>query len=387
MKFTKLSLIAALAITSAVAGESTISGDAKVFYGTTDAKEWAGALATHTSNDHSLFNKTSSYGNAAVSLDYARDIADGITLNAGMTGVSTLGLESTLVSDTWVNHSLKDRAWIDVANVTAKLGKTTAVLGRQKLDTPLAFTETWNIAENTFDAFTFVNNDVADTTLVGSLVTRANGGEFENLNAGMGDLGEGIYAFGAVTKLIPNTTAQLWYYDFAGSDNKKLWLQADSEVASGITVGLQYAQAMVDAGDDSSIVAGKLAYDANGMGLYAAYSKADDKGTLGFANYGGYGGSKLYTEAWWNFGFVSKPGAQTIALGASADMNGVALTAQYNDVTNDSNLAADEMSEVTLTASKKVGPIDATLALINTSSDTDIDGNTVQAYLTVPFSL
>ena len=376
MKFTKLSLIAALAVTSAVAGESTITGDAKVFYGTTDA------------GNGDLFDKgTNTMGDASVSLDYSRDIADGVTLNAGMTGISTLGLESTLVGNTWVNHALKDRAWIDVANVTAKLGKTTAVIGRQKLDTPLAFTETWNIAENTFDAFTFVNNDVADTTLVGSLVTRANGGEFTNLQAGMGDLGEGIYAFGAVTKLIPNTTAQLWYYDFAHDNNKKLWVQADSEVAGGITAGVQYAQAMADAGEDSSIVAAKLGYDANGMGLYAAYSNADEKGQVGFANYGGFGGSKLYTEAWWNFGFVSKPGAQTIAVGASTDAAGLGLTAQYTTVSNDnSNLL--EMDEITLTASKKVGPVDATVALINTSSDDDaIDGNTVQAYLTVPFSL
>ena len=387
MKLTKLSLITALALTTAMAGDAKIGGDAKLFYGTTDAKEWIGGLATHNSNDHSLFNKTSSYGNAAVSLDYSRDIADAVTLNAGMTGISTLGLESTLVSDTWVNHSLKDRVWLDVANVTAKLGKTTAVIGRQKLDTPLAFTETWNIAENTFDAFTFVNNDVADTTLVGSLVTRANGGEFTNFHAGMGDLGEGIYAFGAVTKLIPNTTAQLWYYDFAHDNNKKLWLQADAEVASGITVGVQYAQAMADKGEDSSIVAGKLGYDAKPMSLYAAYSKADKKGQTTFANYGGFGGSKLYTEAWWNFGFVSKPGAQTVAVGASTDISGLALTAQYTGVTNDSNLAADEMDEITLTATKKVGPVDATVALINTKSDATIDGNTIQAYLTVPFSL
>jgi len=41
-----------------------------------------------------------------------------------------------------------------------------------------------------------------------------------------------------------------------------------------------------------------------------------------------------------------------------------------------------------LTATKKVGPVDATVALINTKSDDDsIDGNTIQAYLTVPFSL
>jgi len=383
MKFTKLSLIAALAVTSAMAGESTITGDAKLFYGTTDA------------GNADLFNKNGATGNAAVSLDYSKDIADGITLNAGMTGITTLGLEKTLVSGVWAaagDTGVNDTAWIDVANVTAKLGNTTAVLGRQKLDTPLAFTETWNIVENTFDAFTFVNTDLTDTTLVGSLVTRANGsdfGNFTNLQGGMTDLGDGIYTAGVVTKLIPNTTAQLWYYDFANNDDK-IWAQADVNVAEGITLGAQYAQVMANVGDDTSVVAGKVAYDANGMGLYAAYSKVDDKGatTNNFANYGGFGMSNLYTEAWWNFGYVSKQGAQTIAVGASTDMNGLALTAQYNDVTNDSNLAGDEMSEVTLTASKTIAGVDASLALINTSSDDDsIDGNTVQVYLTLPFSL
>jgi len=377
MKFTKLSLIAALAVTSAMAGESTITGDAKLFYGTTDA------------GNADLFSKsTNTMGDAAVSLDYSRDIADGITFNAGMTGITTLGLEDTLVGATWVDHALKDRVWLDVANVTAKLANTTAVIGRQKLDTPLAFTETWNIVDNTFDAFTFVNNDIADTTLVASAVTRANGdGQFTNIQGGMADLGEAIYAFGAVSKLTPTITAQAWYYNQTSADNK-VWLQADAGVADGVTVGAQYVQVMADAGDDSSVAAAKLGYAANGMDLYAAYSKADDKGTSNFANYGGYGGSKLYTEAWWNFGFVSKPGAQAIAVGASSNLADLGLTAQYTSVTNDSNAAADEMNEITLTATKKVGPVDATLALINTSSDDNsLDGNTVQAYLTVPFSL
>jgi len=47
-----------------------------------------------------------------------------------------------------------------------------------------------------------------------------------------------------------------------------------------------------------------------------------------------------------------------------------------------------EMDEITLTATKKVGPVDATFAVIHTSSDIDaLDGNMIQAYLTVPFSL
>jgi len=378
MKFTKLSLIAMLAVSSAFAGESTISGDAKLFYGTSDA------------GDADLFKDGgNTMGDAAVSLDYSRDIADGVTFNAGMTGISTLGLENTLVGDTWVNHALEDRVWIDVANVTAKLGNTTAVIGRQKLDTPLAFTETWNIVENTFDAFTFVNSDITNTTLVASAVTRANGAnEFTNIQGGINDLNEAIYTLGAVAKIAPDVNAQAWYYNVARADSQKLWLEADAKVAQGITLGAQYAMAMADKGDDSSIVSGKVAYDANGLSAYAAFSQADEDGQVGFTNYGGYGGSKLYTEAWWNFGYVTNPGAQAIAVGAGSSVAGVDLTAQYTTVTNDSDNPADEMDEITLTATTKVGPVDTTLAFINTSSDVDeMDGNTVQAYLTVPFSL
>jgi len=378
VKFTKLSLITALAVTSVFAGEGKIGGDAKLFYSTTDA------------GDADLFKDgTNTMGDASISLDYSRDIAEGITFNAGVTGISTLGLESTVVGNTWVDHQLKDRAWIDIANVTAKVGNTTAVLGRQELDTPLAFTETWNIVDNTFDAFTFVNGDIQNTTLVASAVTRANGAsEFTNIQGGMGDVGEAIYTVGAITDITPNINAQAWYYNVAHADSQKLWLQADGKVAEGINIGAQYAMAMADSGDDSSVVAGKVGYDLNGISTYAAFSVADEDGQTGFTNYGGYGGSKLYTEAWWNFGYVTKPGAQAIAIGASADLAGLGLMAQFTTVTNDSDRASDEMDEITLTASRKVGPVDATLAFINTSSDDDaMDGNTVQAYLTVPFSL
>jgi len=375
MKFTKLSLIAVLAVSGAFAGESTISGDAKVFYGTDDIGQ------------HDMFDKGASYGNAALSLDYKKEVAKGVSINAGLTGLSTLGLENTLVSNVWAaagDTGVDDTVWIDVANVTATVGKTTAVLGRQKLDTPLAFTETWNIVENTFDAFTFVNNDIPDTTLVGSAVTRANGfTNFTNWQGGMVDLGDGIYAAGVVTKLIPNTTAQVWYYEANGVvNNKKAWAQVDAEVAKGLTVGVQYAQAS----KDSQFVAGKVGYDADKLSTYIAYSQADDKGQLDFTNYGGYGGSKAYTEAWWNFGFVTSPDATTVAGGASYDLGSVKLGAQYTAV--DSGAANNDMNELTLTADTSIGGVDASLALINVSADDKtLDGNTVQAYLTLPFSL
>ena len=377
MRFTKLSLIALFAIASSLyATESSISGDVKVFYGTDDI------------DDHDIFDKKASYGDASVSIDYSKKINNNLSLNAGLTGLSTLGLENTLVSNVWAGageSGIEDTIWVDVANIEAKFGNTKAILGRQKLDTPLAFTETWNIAENTFDAFTFINGDIPKTQVIASAVTRANGmSNFTNWQGGMTDLGDGIYAAGLVTKLIPQTTLQAWYYEGNGLVNsKKTWVQADADVVDGVTVGAQFA----NDDKDAQFMAGKIGFDKDKLSAYVAFSQADDKGgKVEFKNFGGFGGSKAYTEAWWNFGYVTRADATTVAGGASYDLGSVKLGAQYTTV--DSGALKDDMDELTLTADTKIKGIDTSFAFINTTADNkSVDGNTFQAYLTVPFSL
>jgi len=62
------------------------------------------------------------------------------------------------------------------------------------------------------------------------------------------------------------------------------------------------------------------------------------------------------------------------------------LGAQYTSV--DSGATNNDMDELTLTADTSIGGVDASLAFINTTADDKtLDGNTVQAYLTLPFSL
>jgi len=401
MKFTKLSLIAALAVTTAMAGDAKIGGEAKVFYGTGDM------------DGADLFNKNGAYGDAGLNLTYTKDLSDTLTLNAGVTGVSTLGLEGTLVSGTWAAHrgnGVQDTVWIDTANIVLKpIDKTMVVVGRQALDTPLALTETWNISHNTFDAAVVVDNHLEDTTLVGAWVGRGNGhNQLQNVDGGMTKYGalsaeqeaglqeaglnianKGAYAAAVVTKLIPSTTAQLWYYNVVNQADA-IWAQTDSDI-SGIALGLQYAtimpKAAINSMDDTKAAAAKIGYKVSDIDLAAAYSKISSKGLVYMGNTatgGAHNGqSKLYTEAWWNYGFVGQAGAESIMVSAAYDN----YTAQYTTVKNDnSNLL--EMDEITVTATTKVGPFDATAALIASSSDDEaFDGNTIQVYLTAPFSL
>ncbi len=417
MKLAKLSLAAIIALgVSAFADVENVkfSGNAKLFYGTSDQ------------DPNDLFDKKSSYGQAAATIAVSADLANGVSGKISAIGLSTLGLENNLVSDVWAGATDRNgnfvgtdaQWWVNEAWLAGKLGNTTIKVGRQELDTPLAFSEKWNIAANSFDAAVILNNDLPDTTLVAAWVGRGNGAPdgrvvygisngtdpFEtygsaivsayNLDASKVD--GGAYAVAAITKLIPMTTAQVWFYDVADIANA-WWVQADvnfEDAMPGLVAGLQYAyidpQGQIDNLDESSAWAVKLGYNLDGLKLAAAYSSTDEDGVVPIANTAtGLRGSqsKLYTEVWWNYGYVGAPDTDAWMISAGYNMEGVAdLFAQYTSTTNDTTNV--DMSEFTVTAGKSFGNFNATLAYIYTDADDQNGGdgyNTVQLYLTYNF--
>ena len=430
MRLAKLSLAAIVALgVSAFAEVSNVQfgGDAKLYYGTNDV------------DPNDLFDKANSYGQAALDLYMGADVGDNAKFKLGVTGVGTLGLENNLVSDTWTdgaNGWWVSEAWL----ATPVFGNTTLKVGRQELDTPLAFSEKWSIAANTFDAAVLLNNDLPETTLVAAYVGRGNGayngkvvrvdddagaGAFDTYGtaivdaidcvagdgtaSALGVKAKGAYAVAAVSKLIPYTTAQVWYYNVQ-SIADAWWLQADvdlNEVLPNLNFGAQYALISLDDKntinaalganfDDSMAWALKIGYTYNGFKLMGAYSNVDEDGLVKVANTATgliNSQSKLYTEAWWNYGYVSAPGAETIHLDAAYDVEGVASFGAYFTQVSDAQtmLASKEtadMTEVALTASRAFGSLGTTLAYIYTDADDQNNAdayNTVQVYLTYSF--
>jgi hypothetical protein len=168
MKIVKMSLVAAMLVgASAYAIDNVkVSGDAKVFYGATDL------------GDASLFDKAGAYGQAAAGLNVSADLVEGVSAGVATQSLTTLGLENNLVSALWAGQSLQTQWWFSEMWTAATIGKTTAKVGRMTLDTPLAFTETWNIASNSFDAGVLLNQDLPDTTIVAAWVGKGNGLQF-----------------------------------------------------------------------------------------------------------------------------------------------------------------------------------------------------------------
>jgi hypothetical protein len=390
MKLVKMSLAAAVLLgASAFAIDNVkVSGDAKLFYNTNDT----GTL--------SLFDKDNSYADTALRLGVTGDLLKGVSFGVTGYAISTLGLENNLVSHVWEGTGA-DQSVIGEAWLAGTMGKTTVKVGRMELDTPLAFSEKWSIIPNTFDAAVLINQDLPDTTLVGAWVGKSNGSattgnEYAVMapSLAFSSFYQGAYAAAVVNNSFKPATVQAWYYDVQHVANA-YWLQADinCQLVKGLTIGAQYADIdLKNSSADSSAYALKAGYEGiQNLKVSAAYSDADKDGALNVANIATKNTtsqSKLYTEAWWNYGYVGAAGAEAFNVTAEYNAGFAKVGAYYTDVSNEIATSTHEMTELTVTASKSFGPLDTTLAYVSTDADDQNGGsqfNSVQAYLTLNF--
>lgn len=428
MKLTKLSLIAAMLIgSSAFAIENTkVSGDAKAYYGTQNSNVTGGT---------DFFDKEGGYTNFAAHLDLTTDLTEGISAGVGMQVVTTLGVEHNIVNNVWSSaHTLSSEGgtgelggndvdsamWVDEAWIAGTAFDTTLKIGRQTLDTPLAFTETWGVDKNTFEAITLINQSIPDTTIVVTSIGKSNGSADNNTSgnvsgAAAGYVGgdgkfetfgaRGTYAYGIINNSIESLTLQAWYYDMVQLA-EAYWLQADFNM-EGVLAGAQIANTQLDGETylginnpkDTDAWAAMLGYEMKDVGTFKiAYSDVDAGGALGVANTAtgtlatNGGESKLYTEMWWNRGNVSAQGAESFSITAEANAMGADwFLGYFNADIENGNTADKEISEITLTASKSYGPLDTSIAIIHADlEDNKTPGNDkittdLQVYLTYNF--
>jgi len=419
MKLAKMSLVAALLLgTSVYAIDNVkVSGDAKLFYGTQGE-------SLNGDPEIDIFDKDASYADVGLRLGVTADLTEGVSAGATFLAVSTLGLENNLVSGVWSgahevpNGAVDDASWFADAWIAGTAGKTTAKVGRQTLETPLVFTETWSVDYNSFEAAVVINEDIPDTTLVGAYIGKSNGFTSDpNSGANIGSITsaggkfnsfyDGAYMAGVTNNSFAPLTAQAWYYDLQ-SYSKAYWLQADLDM-EGIIAGAQYTNISYDTvGDKDNTAYGlKLGYAIPDMvTITAAYSSVDDdaagnsddsaNGVVNFATNGQGAGSasSLYTEMWWWFNTSSLPGADTFAVtfeGTAAEVD--LFLGLYSSDIQVAGGTTDEVDEITFTASKSFGPLDTSIALIYDMFDTDAakgtdymeDLATFQLYLTYNF--
>jgi len=349
MKLVKLSVAAAMLMgASAYAEVKNVSfyGDAKVWYQTQKdkANDNSKLFAQGNSDDATVGN---SRAQVSLVVGLKADVAEGMKLTVEGTGVDTLGLENNLVSG--VPTSSLTAEYVSLANIAYTAGKTTAIIGRQELNTPLAFTENWNVARNTFGAAVVANSDIPDTTIVGAWVGQSNGAtgiETMAYNSAVGDatiaangaystfMDKGAYALAIVNSSVKDTALQGWYYSVSNIANA-YWLQADAKIDI-VTLGAQYAnmkpQGSLKAYESTHVWALKAGVDVEGVNAFAAYSQVNDKNGLDFGNLDG-SATKIYTgddqDSIYAKELVVTPGAKAWKIGAGYTVVGVNLKANY----------------------------------------------------------
>ncbi|MEY3002386.1 MAG: hypothetical protein RLZZ428_761 [Pseudomonadota bacterium] len=320
MKWTKLSLVAALAVSSAVAGGDVVAP--VVAAASQPATTIDGKLVGYyysENSEGSLFGKDSSGISSAVTLNVSHKFTENITGNVSAVGFA--GLMNNDYAAKWISFTPADEeagAYLNVANITATYGDNTFILGRQLINTPMVTGYDWLLAESSFNAYTVVNTSFENITLVGSYLT-----QFRSLYDGdnqFADLAGDNFAFGA--SYSKDFDASAWYYNVDALDYTEVYIDGSKKMGD-VTLSAQYvdSKSSSDATRDGSAFGVKVATTLGGFDLEAAY--VDVKDGVGYA--GDYDG--LYTSMW--MGIASAEAGSSYKVAASTDLAGISTTVAY----------------------------------------------------------
>lgn len=433
----------ALSTVASALEDIKVSGQAKLWYETSDTLgTTAGTVNEKTGN---LFDTEQSTGEVVFKLGMTGkqgNVGAGVTIyqssTMGLEGVVVGGARSGVPSGVPVpaaaNSTVNSGPYLGEAYITAPLIASTILkFGKQELNTPLAFTETWNAAPNTFNAAVLVNNSVDNLTLIGAYVGQGNGQGSFGTNGIDGSFSNSQF-FGtayAVAGLYKSDAfaANLWAYQinnvggaltlggngstalYTGGDSvNAVW--ADASVKAGV-VNVTGTAAVVttdsDAptganvnhiGDTTSAFALSADTKVSEVTLFAAASTVSE-GQVGVANTATGGKkSKLPTEAVYTDGlYVAQPGSTAFKLKASGKLGttGLALQGVMNTNSDDDRFIAagyvdnqKNTTEVDLIISQKLGDFDLKGILMNRSfEDSKMDdqqgGNYVRVIASVNF--
>jgi hypothetical protein len=329
MNYTKLSLVAALAVSSAFAGgdiapvepavaapvakvqacnaQTTVDGKAQAYFYSAEGAQ-------------NLFDKTNSQLGTAVTLNVAHKLTSNITANFTAVGYTNLGDE-----EAGYMEGKETGAYLNVANLTATFGDTTLVLGRQLIDSPMFGSFDWLLAPSAYEAYTIVNSSVSNLTLVGTYVTK-----FRPVSAGdtfvdLTDINDGNnFALGAVYGVDALSTS-VWYYNIDAADYTQVYVDAGYDFGAA-KVAVQYATTDYAMGLDSDAMAAKVEFSAADVNFMAAVSNVTDN-AAGFISRDGF-----YTSSWNVFASaVAEANEDTLSwkVSASTELAGVSLETSY----------------------------------------------------------
>ncbi len=369
----------------------TFTGQGVVYYQTADM--WGAG----DRSDNDLFSQGASSANAGVSLKAENtNIVGGLGAGVKLVGVGTLGLEEDVVSNVMEASNAGDLngGAITELYLTYGIGNTLVKVGRQELPkalSPLAFSESWNVFANTYEAALVVNSDIPNTTLVGAWVRGANSSNDLN-NFGKANNSDGIFMITAANTSIPDVgiTGTVYYaQDYATTDDLTAgWLDVSAKV-SGLDIGFQAGG--IDAVDTTYAVGAKVGGAFGPVNAGLAVSYVNDEGP-GVVNIGGdsyavladgigdtglkLGENALYTTSPLGTNpFATALDSTSVQLSASIDAAGgkILFIGDYSNTGDVNPLGDGDFMEATLGYATSIGSLDLLAGYVYQKIDADLD--------------
>ncbi|MDQ7085301.1 MAG: OprD family outer membrane porin [Sulfurovum sp.] len=292
-----------------------------------------------------------------MTLDVSHTLFDGITANFTAVGFTNLMSEEPF----GYFEGKETGAYFNVANITAKFGDTSLILGRQLLDTPMFGSFDWLLAPSAFEAYTIVNNSVENLTLMAMYITKIRG-----VNAGddftdLTDINGGDnYILGA-TYGKDALSASAWYSNIDAGDYTQVYVDGGYNFGS-VSVAAQYVTTDYATGLDSDAYAVKAETTIGSIGLLAAVSSVTD------APAGIVERDNFYTSSWNSFAStvgVANEDTLSWKVSASTELAGISTEVSYAAY-------GDEGSELDLILAYDMSD-SINLAVIYTSTDYDVN--------------
>lgn len=357
MKVVKLSLVAVMAASMAVAGGSIAPAPAEVEPVEVEVeKDWGKVFGQSRTfyidrtYSGSVSNNRSSLATGGY-IGYETPNFSGLTL--GVAAYGTYGFDihsesadvagSASYDPSLYGRDFENYAFIGQAYINFKYENTNIKGGRLRLDTPMAGADDARMLPNLFEAAVLSNTDIEGTTLIAAHVFRETVGTFGNIygggvlgltsgyglgmnealsgdfvNMGTVALGsedadgnyvdnetDGVSALAAIYSGIEGLKLQAWDY-IAWDILNAAYLQADYSIAMSnsvkLTASAQYINE-TEIGDalagevDSNYLAAKLGVSYGGLSGYAAYSvTSDSDGALNGGIITPWGGMPAFTQ-------------------------------------------------------------------------------------------
>lgn len=326
MALTKLSLVAALALsTVAFAGGdiapsivlepvaaplgdmTTVNGKLTGYYITADDAE----------PTHNMFSKDWSQLGFAATLDVAHKFTENITANFGAVGFLNANRDIPFGYIGQYFEGEKSGAFFNVANITAEYSDTTAILGRQLLDTPMLGGFDWLLAPGSFEAYTVANSSIENVTLVGSYIRSFRefntGGNFSGLDGNNWTVGA-AYDDKALS-------TSVWYYTIDSADYTQVYADAGYDFGIAKLEAL-FVNTNYDVATDSNAYGARASTEFAGVSLMGAYVNVADNVT-GFVG----GMDNLYTSSWNSL--TTQSLGHNFKVEAGTEFAGISATASY----------------------------------------------------------